>query len=120
MFNTFQFPKITSLVLLQLPAITLALLGLTRATNRCDVFKALGIACIPFSLLGLLDILLAFVLQQCAKKSLEKTGLLRFLGPTEDQRALSVDIARAFSGHALQLLFQVFLAGLPALCMPFS
>ena len=120
MFNTFQFPKITSLVLLQLPAITLALLGLTRATTRCDVLKALGIACIPFSLLGLLDTFLAFVLQQCAKKGLEKTGLLWFLGPTEDQRALSVDTARAFSGHALQLLFQVFLAGLPALYLPFS
>ena len=99
--------KITSLAILQLPAITLALLGLIRATSRSDVFKALVIACIPFFLLGLLDPLFAFCLQKLTKRGLEKTGLLRFLGSTEEQRALAQDTARAFSGHAIQLLFQV-------------
>ena len=108
MTNPFHFPKITSLAILQLPAITLALLGLTRATSCSDVFKALAVACVPFFLLGLLDALLSFCLQKCAKKGLEKTGLLRFLGPTEEQRDLAQDTARAFSGHAVQLLFQVF------------
>ena len=108
MTNPVHFPKITSLAILQLPAITLALLGLIRATSRSDVFKALALACVPFFLLGLLDALFAFCLQKCAKKGLEKTGLLRFLGPTEEQRALAQDTARAFSGHAVQLLFQVF------------
>ena len=95
------------MAILQLPAITLALLGLLRAPSRSDVFKALGIACIPFFLLGLIDALLAFVLVQCAKKGLDKAGLLKFLGPRSEQRALGVDTARAFSGPAIQLLFQV-------------
>ena len=104
-----------SLAIMQLPAISLAILGLIRATSRSDVFKALTLACIPFfllrflvTLLDLLGALLAFCMQKCAKKGLEKSGLLRFLGPTEEQRALAQDTARAFSGHAVQLLFQVF------------
>ena len=111
----FNFPKIISLAILQLPAITLALLGLIRANSCTDAFKALGIACIPFFLFDFLDNLLTIVLRKCAKEGLEKTGLLRFLGPTKAQRSLGLNTARAFSGHALQLLFQVFLDALAAL-----
>ena len=100
---------------MQLPAISLAILGLIRATSRSDVFKALTLVCIPFFLLRLLEALLdllgalfAFCMQKCAKKGLEKSGLLGFLGPTEEQRALAYDTVRAFSGNAIQLLFQVF------------
>ena len=108
MTKVFHFPKMISLAIMQLPAISLALLGLIRATSCSDVFKALTLACVPFFLLGLLDALFAFCLQKCAKKGLEKSGLLGFLGPTEEQRALAQDTARAFSGNALQLLFQVY------------
>jgi len=100
---------ITSLAIMQLPAISLALLGLIRATCCSDVFKALTLACIPFFLLGILDALFAFCVQKCAKKGLEKSGLIGFLGPIEEQRALAQDTARAFSGHAVQLLFQTVL-----------
>ena len=75
--------------------------------KKIDVFKALALACIPFFLLGLLDPVIAFCLQKYTKKGLEKPGLLRFLGTSEEQRALAQDTARAFSGHAIQLLFQV-------------
>ena len=116
MTKVFHFPKMISLAIMQLPAISLAILGLIRATSRSDVFKALTLACIPFfllrflvTLLDLLDALLAaFCMQKCAKKGLEKSGLLGFLGPTEEQRALAYDTVRAFSGNAIQLLFQVF------------
>ena len=112
MTKVFHFPKIISLAIMQLPAISLAILGLIRATSRSDVFKA---ACIPFFLLhllvtlfDLLEALLAFCMQKCVKKGLEKSGLLGFLGPTEEQRALAYDTVRVFSGNAIQLLFQVF------------
>ena len=82
---------------------------LVNACSCTDAFKALGIACIPFFLFDFLDNLLTIVLRKCAKEGLEKTGLLRFLGPTKAQRSLGLNTARAFSGHALQLLFQVFL-----------
>ena len=112
MTKVFHFPKIISLAIMQLPAISLAILGLIRATSRSDVFKALTLLCVPFFLLRLLEALLeflgAFCMQKCAKKGLEKSGLLGFLGPTEEQRALVYDTVHAFSGNAIQLLFQVF------------
>ena len=102
------FCQITSLAILQLPAFSLALLGLLRAKSCSDVLKTVPIVCTPFFLLGFLDFFLSFLFQQCTKKGLEKAGLLWFLGSTEDQRALGLDTSRAFSGHAIQLLFQVF------------
>ena len=104
--------QITSLAILQLPAFSLASLGLLRATSCSDVLKTVPIVCTPFFLIGFLDFFLSFLFQQCTKKGLEKAGLLWFLGSTEEQRALGLDTSRAFSGHALQLLFQVFFTSL--------
>jgi len=103
------FEAITSVAILQLPAFSLALLGLLRAKSCSDVLKTVPIVCTPFFLLGFLDFFLSFLFQQCTKKGLEKAGLLWFLGSTEEQRALGLDTSRAFSGNALQLLFQLVL-----------
>ena len=107
-YHDFFHCQITSIAILQLPAFSLALLGLLRATRCSDVLKTVPLVCTPFFLLGFLDFFFSFLFQQCTKKGLEKAGLLWFLGSTEEQRALGLDTSRVFSGHAIQLLFQVF------------
>ena len=117
-YHDFFDYQTTSIAILQLPAFSLALLGLLRAKSCSDVLRTVPSVCTPFFLLGFLDFFFSFLFQQCTKKGLEKAGLLWFLGSTEEQRALGLDTSRAFSGHAIQLLFQVFLGPRGPLVLP--
>jgi hypothetical protein len=103
---------VVSLALLQLPALTLAILGLLRAAQRTEgraaaAARALLLAFVPFFLLEFLNSFLDFLFQQCLQKGLTRAKLLDFLGPTDKRRILAVDTARAFSGSAIQLVLQV-------------
>ena len=100
--------QITSIAILQLPAFSLALLGLLRATSCSDVLKTVPIVCTPFFLLGFLDFFLSFLFQQCTKKGLEKAGLLWFLGSTEEQRALGLDTSRVSPDTQFSFSFRSF------------
>jgi len=103
---------IVTLVLLQMPAISLAVLGLIKAAtvskNRSSIlWRALIIPFIPFFLLGFFNDILIIVGQLCAMQALSSFNFFSFLGETEEEQSLALQMTKVFSSSVLQLLFQL-------------
>ena len=100
------------MALLQMPAISLAVLGLIKAAtvsnNRSSIlWRALVIPFIPFFLLGFFNDVLIIIGQLCAMQALSTFNFFSFLGETEEEQSLALQMTKVFSSSVLQLLFQL-------------
>ena len=69
--------------------------------------KAFLLPLIPFCLLGFLNSLFIICGSQILKRTMNKASLVSFLGNTEKERTMGVDMTRVFCYSVLQLTFQV-------------
>ena len=78
------------------------------ATDRSHTLSnAVFLPLIPFCLLGFLNSLFIICGSQMLKKTMSKASLVSFLGNTEKERTMGVDMTRVFCYSVLQLTFQV-------------
>ena len=92
--------QVAALLLLHLPTITLALVGLTRALKQpkgrlCSALNALMLPLVPLCLLELLDCIFT------------NSNILDFLGKSDKKKYLGLDFHRTFFGSVLQFMLQV-------------
>ena len=78
------------------------------ATDRGHTLSnAVFLPLIPFCLLGFLNSLFIICGSQILKRTMNKASLVSFLGNTEKERTMGVDMTRVFCYSVLQLTFQV-------------
>ena len=69
--------------------------------------KAFLLPLIPFCLLGFFNSLFILCGSQILKRTMNRASLVSFLGKTEEERTMGVDMTRVFCYSVLQLTFQV-------------
>ena len=78
------------------------------ATDRGHTLSnAVFLPLIPFCLLGFFNSLFILCGSQILKRTMNRASLVSFLGNTEEERTMGVDMTRVFCYSVLQLTFQV-------------
>ena len=78
------------------------------ATDRGHTLSnAVFLPLIPFCLLGFFNSLFILCGSQILKRTMNRASLVSFLGKTEEERTMGVDMTRVFCYSVLQLTFQV-------------
>ena len=81
------------------------------ATDRGHTLSnAVFLPLIPFCLLGFFNSLFILCGSQILKRTMNRASLVSFLGNTEKERTMGVDMTRVFCYSVLQLTFQVLVS----------